>query len=211
MIDIVTWLSRYTEYFPFAAFFALMLAGLNVPISEDLIIITGALLCRGNREQLIPTFAALFLGVIISDYFPYFIGKYIRKGTGKMRFLNFLVPPGSMEKMYHYLERFGIFTFIVCRFIPFGVRNTLFMTSGLFGLRLRRYVLYELTAATISVSTLFFLVYYFGESIKKPFHVVGVVLFVMLASAVTFIIIGIIRKFTGRRKKIQEEQKESAT
>jgi membrane protein DedA with SNARE-associated domain len=149
---------------------------------------------------LVPTFAAIYLGVVISDYFPYYLGILLRKGTLKSKFLLKLFSQKNMDKMHQRLEKHGIFTFIVCRFIPFGVRNTLLLTSGFSGLRLRRFAVYEITAATISVSTLFFLVYHFGEVIEKPFHVVGVIFFILLVSAVIFIIIRIIREFAGKQK-----------
>jgi membrane protein DedA with SNARE-associated domain len=204
MPDIIAWISQYTEYFPLAAFILLVLAGLNVPISEDLIIITGALICHADPPLLIPTFAAIYAGVAISDYFPYLIGKRIRKGTVKSRFITMLFSEKRLDKVQHYLEKFGIFTFIVGRFIPFGVRNTLFFGSGFFGLELKRFALYDIVAVSISVTTLFSLVYIFGDEIEKPFHAVGKILFVMVLSTLVFISIriirGIIRKRNSRKR-----------
>jgi len=200
MFDVLVWLGQYIEFFPIAAFFCLLLAGCNFPISEDLIIITGALICREDPSLLVPSFAAIYAGAVISDYFPYFLGKYIRKGTIKLRFVVRLTSSKKVDRMHHYLDKYGIFTFIVCRFVPFGMRNTLFLSSGFFNLRLRRFALYDTIAATISVSTLFFLTYYFGEAIKKPLHAVKIVLFVLLISTVSFIIFRIIRGIIYRRK-----------
>jgi membrane-associated protein len=200
MHDIFARISQYAEYYPFIAFGALMLAGLNVPISEDLIIITGALICQGNPNMLIPVFAATYAGVVISDYFPYLMGKYIRKGTVKSNFIGRFFSPRKIVRIHRYLDRYGIFAFIVGRFVPFGVRNTMFMTSGLFGVRLRRFALYDTTAATISVSTLFFLAYYFGDAVEKPFHAVGIVLFILLLSFLTFVMIRIIKNIRRKRE-----------
>jgi len=199
MFDIFARVSQYVEYYPFAAFAALMLAGLNIPISEDLIIITGALICQGNPSMLLPVFAATYAGVVISDYFPYLLGKYIRKGTIKSNFITRFFSPRKIVKLHRYLEKYGIFTFIAGRFIPFGVRNTMFMTAGLFGLRLRRFALYDTVAATISVSTLFFLAYHFGEAVEKPFQAVGITLFVLLISLLTFVTINIIRNLRNKK------------
>ena len=206
MIDIIARLTEYTEYFPFAAFIGLLLAGLNVPLSEDLIIITGALISRGDPSMLVPTFVAIYSGVIISDYFPYYLGILLRKGTLKSKFLIRLFSKKNLDKMHRYLEKYGIFAFIVGRFIPFGVRNTMLLTSGFFGLRLRRFALYDTTAATISVCVLFFLVYHFGEAIEKPFHAVGIILFVLLVSAAVFIIIRIIWELAQKRKQPEQQQ-----
>ncbi|MDR0494161.1 MAG: VTT domain-containing protein [Treponema sp.] len=208
MPNIVEWLRQYIEFYPLAAFIGLMLAGLNVPISEDLIIITGAFVAQGEPSLLIPTFAAIYAGVVISDFVSYWLGTCLRQGTRqgmrplaiKLRFITEFFDTKNFTKAYHYLEKFGIITFIVCRFIPFGVRNTLFLSSGFFGLRLRRFVLYDISAATISVSILFFLVYYFGEAVEKPFHIVGIALFVIVLSTILFIIIGIIRHIVYHKK-----------
>jgi len=201
MFDIIAGLSRYVEYYPLVAFIALMLAGLSVPISEDLIIITGALICQEKPSMLVPVFAATYAGVVISDYFPYLLGSYISKGTVKAKFLTQLFSPRKIVRIHRYLDKYGILTFIVGRFIPFGVRNTLFMTSGLIGLRLRRFALYDTTAATISVSALFFLAYHFGDAVEKPFQAVGIVLFILLLSMIILLIINIARKILKRREQ----------
>jgi len=201
MFDIVTGLSQYVEYYPLAAFIALMLAGLNVPISEDLIIITGALICQEKPPMLVPVFAATYAGVVISDYFPYILGIYMRKGTIKAKFLTQLFSPRKIVRIHRYLDKYGIFTFIVGRFVPFGVRNTLFITSGLIGLRLRRFALYDTIAATISVSTLFFLAYHFGDAVEKPFQAVGIVLFILVLSMIILLMGGIVRKIRKRREQ----------
>jgi membrane protein DedA with SNARE-associated domain len=200
MLDIFARISQYVEYYPLVAFIALLLAGLNVPISEDLIIITGALICQGNPSMMLPVFAATYAGVIISDYFPYMLGRCIRRGTIKARFLANLFSRRKIVMIHRYLNKYGIFAFIVGRFIPFGVRNTMFLTSGIFGLKLRRFALYDTAAATISVSALFFLAYHFGEAVGKPFHAVGVALFVLLLSFLTLVVIYVVRKIVKRRE-----------
>jgi membrane protein DedA with SNARE-associated domain len=157
---------------------------------------------------LIPTYLSLFIGAAMSDYVPYIMGKYIRRGTHKSGFFTRLFSQHRLEKMHHYLEKFGSFSFIVCRCSPFGVRNTLFLSSGFFGLKLRRFAVYDMCAASISVSTLFFLVYHFGEAIEKPFQVVGKILFVLVLSAFVFIVIRIIRRIICRRRKDCKKQQD---
>jgi membrane protein DedA with SNARE-associated domain len=173
MRDILTVLSEYIEFFPLVAIGGLLLAGINLPVSEDLIIITGAFVSHEEPSLLFYNLAAIFVGVIATDFFVYWVGTKIHKGASKSKFFSRLIPEKAMNKMHFYLDRYGIFTFIVCRFIPFGVRNTLFMTSGFIGMEPKRFALYDIPAATISVSTLFFLVYRFGKLIEKPFKIVG--------------------------------------
>jgi membrane protein DedA with SNARE-associated domain len=199
--DFYAFLSEYIHYYPLAALICLLLAGCNIPISEDLVIITGALLSQEKPSILASNLIAIYIGVIASDFFVYWIGTRVRKGTSKSGFFSALIPEKAMGKMHHNLDKYGIFTFIVCRFIPFGVRNTLFFTSGFFNLRLRVFALYDIIAAMISVNTLFFLAYFLGDSVRKPLRIAGVVLFILLVSALVMLFIRII--VLWKRKKAE--------
>jgi membrane protein DedA with SNARE-associated domain len=200
MPDFFIFFGRYIEFFPLAALICLILAGLNIPISEDLIIIAGALVSQADRSLLVPSLLAIYAGVIISDFMVYFIGALIRKGTIKGKFTSRILSLKLAERIRHALDKHGILTFIVCRFIPFGVRNTLFITSGFFGLPFRRFALYDLIAISISTNTLFFLVYIFGEEMKKPAKAVGIVLFIFLVSGILALIIRLIIVWKNKRR-----------
>jgi len=206
MPDFYALLSGYIEYYPLAALICLMLAGCNIPVSEDLIIITGALLSQEKPFLLVSNLIAIYVGVIASDFLVYWIGTRVRKGTAKSGYFSALIPEKAIEKMHDKLDKYGIFTFIVCRFIPFGVRNTLFFTSGFFKLRLRVFALYDIIAAVISVNTLFFLAFFLGDAVKRPLKIAGIVLFVLLVSGVITLFIRII--FLWRRKKAGVESGE---
>jgi membrane protein DedA with SNARE-associated domain len=200
MTDFFSFLSQYIEFFPLAALICLLLAGLSVPISEDLIIVAGALVSQADRSLLVPSLLTIYAGVIISDFMVYFIGALVRKGTIKGKFASRILSLKLVGRIRHALDKHGILTFIVCRFIPFGVRNTLFMTSGLFGLPLRRFALYDLIAVAISTNVLFFLVYIFGEEVKKPVKAVGIILFVFLVSGIVALIIRLVVEWKNRRR-----------
>ncbi|MDR1429897.1 MAG: phosphatidylserine decarboxylase [Spirochaetaceae bacterium] len=176
-------LVNYVRFFPAAALAGLLLAGLNVPISEDLVIITGALVSRGAPGLLVPSLLAIYAGVVISDFISFFIGTLIRKGVVKAKFATALLSPKKLDKVRRLLDKNGFLTFIVCRFIPLGVRNTLFMASGFLALPVRRFAVYDIIAAAISVNTLFFLVYCFGEDVENPFRIAGLLLFALLCIA----------------------------
>jgi phosphatidylserine decarboxylase len=196
-LDIFSSLSQYIQFYPLVAVVSLLLAGLNIPISEDLVIITGALLnqevvqaqVEGARGMLIPSLLAIYVGVIVSDFMSYYLGTLIRKGVFKVKFADSVFSPKNLERFHRHLNKHGLLTFIVCRFIPFGIRNTLFMTSGFLDIPLRRFAFYDIPAALISTNTLFFLVYSFGDEVKNPIRVAGIILFILLSLTVVFLVI----------------------
>jgi membrane protein DedA with SNARE-associated domain len=176
-----------------------LLASLNLPISEDLIIITGAILSHEDSSNLFHNLAAIYFGVVLSDFLAYWVGTRVRKGAAKASVFTKVVPESAMNKMHHYLDKYGIFTFIVGRFIPFGVRNTLCFSSGFFDLRLRRFIVYDIVSSLISVNTLFFLVYEFGEAVERRIETAGLILFIAFALAIISFIVSLIVKW--RRSK----------
>ncbi|MDR0447206.1 MAG: phosphatidylserine decarboxylase [Treponema sp.] len=197
-----SFISEYAQFYPLAALVSLLLAGLNIPFSEDLVIITGALLnqeavqaqVEGARGMLAPSLLAIYSGVIISDFTSYYLGTLIRKGVFRVKYADTLFSQKNLDRVSRHLDKHGPLTFIVCRFIPFGARNTLFMTSGFLGLPLRRFALYDIPAAMISTNTLFFLVYRFGDGVQNPIRVAGIILFVLLILAVLFLVIRFLKR-----------------
>ncbi|GHV85807.1 hypothetical protein AGMMS50230_14150 [Spirochaetia bacterium] len=188
-MDIFTTLNQYVQFYPLAALVGLLLAGFNIPVSEDLVIITGALLSQGTPSILVPSLLTIYAGVIASDFGSYYLGTLVRKGAIRAKFIAALLSPKNLDQVHRHLDKHGFLTFIICRFIPFGVRNTLFMGSGFLGLPLRRFALYDIIAALISTNTLFFLAYQFGDDVRNPIRVAGIVLFILLFLAILALVI----------------------
>ena len=78
-----------------------------------------------------------------------------------------MVPPERIEKIKNYYEQYGVVTLIVGRFIPFGVRNGLFLTAGLGKMEFKKFALSDLLACTISTVTFFTLYYHYGNAVVE--------------------------------------------
>jgi len=201
MPDIFALLSQYVHFFPLVALAGLILAGLNLPVSEDLIIITAALLSH-EQPSLIPyNLVAIHIGVIGTDFFVYWVGTRVRKGTSKKKFFTRLFSEKALDKMHHFLNKLGIFAFIIARFIPFGFRNTFFFSTGFFNLRFKIFTIYDITAALISINTLFFLTYMFGDAAKRPIKIAGIILFFVVISAAISMIVRLIVTWRKNKRK----------
>ena len=198
MESIITFFSSYFTYWPLVCFFALLLAGFNLPISEDVLIVMSALISYEDRSQLIPNYIGLYAGIYGSDIISYWMGRLIGNGALKVKFISKTLTPSRVEFLSKKLEKHGFLTFIVTRFIPFGMRNALFMTSGLTKLPFPKFLLFDGIAAIISSMTLYSLVLLIGESAKEGFKVVGIILFVLLWG---FIIAFVIKKVLDRKKR----------
>ena len=79
MEQIIAFITSYVPYWPVVCFFALLLAGFNLPVSEDAMIILSATFVQADKSLLIPTYIALYAGIVLSDVESYFIGKLLGK------------------------------------------------------------------------------------------------------------------------------------
>lgn len=146
-------------------FSLLMLAGLNFPFSEDLILILGGVLAStlGGMEAL-RLFLFVFLGAYLSDGLAYWIGRLAGDHLWRFRWLRRTFRPRRLKKIESYYARYGMRTLLFGRFIPFGVRNCLFMAAGMGKMSFPRFMIADGIACLFSNSFLFWVSYIFGRN-----------------------------------------------
>lgn len=155
------------QYAPYITFTALLLAGIGLPISEDALIFINAVLASDYPKYIPWLYLGLLTGGYLSDFIPYFLGKKFGHKLWDFPRVERLVPKKKVSHIYHFYKKYGVFTLIFGRFIPFGVRNALFFTAGLVKMKFLKFVLADLLAASISI-TFFFTIYYkFGPDVIR--------------------------------------------
>lgn len=200
-MDVVNILSTpMAENLHFISFGLLMLAGLNLPISEDLVfIISASIAATIIPENKYLIFAGCYLGAFISDIIAYLLGRYGLTLLFKTRIFNRKSTRKRIVLIEFYFNKYGGFALFVGRFIPFGVRNMLFLTAGMVKFRLLKFILVDLSALTITSTLLFYLGYKFGENIDIVIHHLKsykIVVFVALAIIFLVLIFKIIKSRT---------------
>jgi len=152
-------------------FSLLMLAGLNVPISEDVcLLVGGALASTCVPDHTLRMYLWIYFGCWISASEAYWIGRLLGPKLYDIRWFNRILNPQRIAKLHHYYEKFGIFTFIIGRFIPGGARNALFMTAGLGKMNYLKFILRDGFACLISSAVIFYLGYSFGQNYPLLIH-----------------------------------------
>ncbi len=156
MADIFSFLCAHAQDAHYLFFGMLLLAGVNVPLSEDLILLmAGALASLCLPNEVMHLYAWVFLGCFISGSEAYWIGRVFGKKLYGTPLFRKIITPQKIENLKSKYERFGIWTFIVGRFIPCGFRNALFITSGMGKMSYRVFVMRDGIASLISSACLF--------------------------------------------------------
>ncbi len=181
---IFPFIQENAQYAHWAVFCLLMLAGLNFPISEDFLIIVSAVLASTVvPENTLKLFLGVFLGAYISDWVVYWIGRKWGAHLWSIRWFSRLVHPKRLAQIENYYSRYGTLTLLVGRFIPFGVRNCLFVTAGMGRMNFFKFLLADGVACLTSNTTLFLLAYFCGKNCNHLVKCFNIVIFSLFAFA----------------------------
>jgi len=192
-------IQQNVAYAPIVIFFLLCLAGLNLPISEDAMLFIAGVLASQYPEHLVPLFIGVFAGAFVSDIIAYWLGRVLGYRIYDLPLVGRFVSPEKIEKVKMFYIRYGIITLMVGRFIPFGVRNALFMTAGLARMNQIVFVIVDFFTVLISCSIYFTLYYRYGEEVIQVTKRFGIVIF-----ATVLVILGLYL-VTGAVRKIQQK------
>jgi membrane protein DedA with SNARE-associated domain len=183
-------------------FSALILAGLHIPISEDLMIIISAILASTIiPEHTLILFLFLFFGCFISDIIVYWLGRTVGGKLLKLRWFKKTISISTLDKIHVFYKKHGFLTLLVGRFIPFGVRNCLFLSAGLSKMYFPRFLFSDGIACFISNSTLFSITYALGKNytfLLKYVRTFNLSIFIVFVVT----LIGIILHYKKRKTRI---------
>jgi len=196
-MDIVNILSSsMAENLHFISFALLLLAGLNIPVSEDLVfIISASIAATIIPENKYIIFAGCYLGAFMSDIVAYNLGRYGLPLLFKTRFFNSKSTRKKIVMIESYFNKYGGVALFVGRFIPFGVRNMIFLTAGMVKFNYLKFTFIDLAALSITSTLLFYLGFKFGENIDIVLHYIEnykIFAFIILT---IFIILILFKKF----------------
>jgi membrane protein DedA with SNARE-associated domain len=152
-------------------FGALMLAGCNVPISEDLmIILSGSIAATLVPENTWKLFVCVFLGCYLSDWVCYWIGRKLGQKLFTWKWFAKTISVKRLDTTRAYYEKYGFWTLLIGRFIPFGVRNCLFLTAGIGRMHFGKFLLSDGIACLLSNSILFSLSFTLSKHLDLVFR-----------------------------------------
>jgi membrane protein DedA with SNARE-associated domain len=192
MLSLIEFFSAHAPHAHWFILIGLLLAGCNLPISIDVLVIIAALFsAEFVPENTILLYSFLLGGCLLSAWISYLLGRTVGAKLAKWRVFQSFLSDEKIEKLQAFYKKYGIFAFIVGRFIPFGIRNCLFMSSGLSKMPFLRFALQDFLACFIWVTTYFTLFYHIGQNFEVIWHYVktlNVFLFLIFAVAVISVI-----------------------
>jgi len=184
----------------FISFGLLMLAGFNIPVSEDLVFIISASIASAViPENTYLIFTGCFLGAYLSDLVAYAIGRHGLPFIQRFGFLKSESAKKMILNLHIYFKKYGGKTLFFGRFIPFGVRNVMFITAGLVKVNVIKFMIIDLLALSVTSTILFFIGFKFGENIgliKVYLSNYKIIIFIVFLSVIA---VFVLKRFLKRK------------
>ena len=173
MDAIISFVYEHAHIAHYIIFGSLIMAGFNVPISEDIMIVISALLAANVvPENTYILFIAVFLGCYFSDWISYWIGRTLGRKLWDVKWFASTISKKRLLQTQKFYNKYGFWTLLLGRFIPFGVRNCLFITAGMGKMPFGKFLLSDGIACILSNATLFWITYALGKNVHVLMHYV---------------------------------------
>jgi len=173
MESLISWITECAPHAHWLIFGCIILTGFNIPMSIDVLIIAAATLAsQVAPDKIYHLFFAILAGCYLAAMIAYWTGRIFGPKLAKIKFLSKLLSPERIDKVDRFYKKYGVWTLIVGRFIPFGVRNAIFMTAGMSRMSFNRFLLIDALGCTLWCTKTFFLFYFLGHYYETILHVI---------------------------------------
>ena len=201
----IEWLTLYFEQFQYVAIaLVLFLAGLGVPIPEDIPLIYGGVMSGKGSMNVYVHFIVSMIFILIGDVCLYFIGRRLaraQEGDGESPPSRWqkIASPERLAKVQGFFDKYGSWSVFFGRFVA-GVRGAVFLTAGMGHFPLLKFIILDGLAALISVPVWIGLGYWAGAHWEELLEQAkGYQMYVLGALAFTALLF----IWLGKRKQAQ--------
>src|SRR2546426_2578353 len=163
-------LSSYLEHFTILGlFFALLLAGLGIPIPEDLILITAGVLAYQGVIHLGWAIPILYIGVLSGDLLTYSFGRRFGDIVLRHPRVRRFISLARQQRIERYFARYGNRTVFLVRHLAV-LRAPTYLIAGAMKVPGWKFLLWDGLAALVSVPLMVSLGYFFADHIEGLHH-----------------------------------------
>lgn len=142
----------------------LILAGIGLPVPEEVTLLLGGYFVYLEITQFWPTILVLIAGILIGDTFGYLMGRFAGDWVDRTIILRSRFAANFLEKAKGYFERHGEKMVMFSRPLV-GVRVVIPILSGHFRMPFMKFLVFDIIAAIPWTIFLVSLSYYVGSSL----------------------------------------------
>jgi membrane protein DedA with SNARE-associated domain len=166
----------------------LLLCGLGLPIPEDISLIAAGYFSWKGVLNVHKAFAVCLAAVLGGDTMAFLMGRWFGRRVLASSLARRYFTPRRQLRVRAYFRKFGSKVVLVGRFTP-GLRFTIFFTAGTLHVRTSTFVIYDFSAALVTVPALVYTAWFFGHQIDRVVSIArrtehGILIAIVLIAAI---------------------------
>lgn len=184
-------------------FVALVIAGLGVPLPEDIVMISGAILAQRGITDLALTVAVLAAGVLVGDTVLFFVARRVGTAVYKWKLVRRVMPDARRQWVVDKIEKHGSLVVFFARHLA-GFRGATFALCAIHGISYPRFIFWDAVALIISLPMWMSIGWFFGDSMDQLTNHTAtaerIVLFAVIAGVLVLLAIHALVRLLRRPK-----------
>ena len=197
------------EWGPWIIFGLLLLSGLGIPLSEDIIIIPAGIRVGHGDLPLVPTLIGAYGGVVCGDLLWFTISSKLGARLAHMRWFKRLMHPKRMLQVKYQFDNRGVWMIVIARFIP-ASRTTAITVAGMMHMKFWKFATATVCCVLISAPMQLFAGWWIAKSFQAESTAELVVRLIGLAMVVLAMIWGY-RLWSSHQKSGKETPRARAS
>jgi membrane protein DedA with SNARE-associated domain len=195
------------DHFPYVGIFALLiLGGIGLPFPEDTTLILSGFLVAHEVVKPMPTFLIVYLGLLVSDFFLYLVGKKYGRMIVEHKKFQKILSSDRLSKLEEKFKRRDIWVILIGRHF-LGLRAQIFLVAGVMRMPAIKFLIADATTALLTIALMGGIGYIGGNSVqilKKDLtrieHIAIIVLVILFACWIIYVYFKGNKKFEGDKK-----------
>jgi membrane protein DedA with SNARE-associated domain len=184
-----------------AIFLVLVVAGLGVPLPEELTQLTAGALAHEGLLDLWIVMPVVWVGILVGDAMLFWLGRRHGPWLLSTRPVRRVLTPARRERIERHYARHAFWTVAVGRHAG-GLRSGVFALAGVTGVRFRTFILADALSALVSVpivTTLGYVLWQKLSEARRDLHVLQITVIALVAIGV---VIAMVLRRRARRREL---------
>lgn len=208
-------ITSFATHFTYLGVVMLLVGGgFGLPIPEDLPLLLGGYLCsefaptgaQASLWYMIPVALATVIG---TDYFVFYMGRKLGPRITSLPILGRHLTEERLAKARGFLADHGGKSLFIARFMP-GLRSVAFASAGALHVPGWKMLVFDGSAALISVPTLVLLGWYFADVLERVRIWISQAQVAAIAALVAIVLVVVALKLLRRRRHAEGTESEAA-
>jgi membrane protein DedA with SNARE-associated domain len=153
---------------------ALLIAGLGLPLPEDIVLISGGILIQRGVTSIWATVTICVIGVLVGDTTLFLLARRAGPAMYRRKFIAKVLPPARRAKLEGLFAKYGGLVIFCARHVA-GLRAPVFAVAAIHGMSLWRFLLWDTLALGVSLPVVMYLGWLFADSIEQALDNVATV------------------------------------